>query len=139
MGSWTGTITLVESYGHLLAWGLLLVWASLTTGIRVASQPTPIMLGADLPSAAITEQVDLCRDPVGRLVLITGIGEVTAGRIVAGRRGDEGFSCLCQILRLPGVPDGPLLEAGPWLKPRPCLPGSCRSRLPDGTSVRRKR
>ncbi len=134
MGSGTGSITLVESYGHLLAWGLLLGWALLTGGIQAGSAPTSILAAADLPLVAHPEEVDLRRDPVDRLVLIEGIGEVIGGRIVAARQGDEGFVCLCQILRLPGVPDGPLLEAGPWLKPRPCLPASCRIRFLDEAS-----
>ncbi|MEC9476105.1 MAG: hypothetical protein VX764_03615 [Planctomycetota bacterium] len=135
----TGTITLVESYGHLLAWGLLLCWALLTGGIRAASAPVvvaPQERSGAMPGA---ETVDLRRDPVGRLVLIDGIGEVTAQRIVAGRRSDGGYQCLCQILQLPGVPDRPLLEAGPWLLPRPCISGSCRTGVGQEPALRSKR
>ena len=122
-----GTITLVESYGHLFAWGLLLGWALLTGGIRGAPAPVVVNLEDQLGLASVAETVDLRRDPVGRLVLIEGIGEITAQRIVAGRQGAVGYRCLCQILQVPGVPDGPLLEAGPWLIPRPCISGLCRS------------
>ncbi|MGE4618844.1 MAG: hypothetical protein AAEJ04_03440 [Planctomycetota bacterium] len=123
--------TLIDSYGHLLAWSLLLIWAMMTGGLRAASVPVAIEMRTDLSlsqlAGQIPEEVDLRRDPVDLLILVEGIGDVTARRIVAARQGADGFSCLCQILRIPGVPDGPLLEAGPWLRPHPCLPGSCRS------------
>lgn len=135
----TGTITLVESYGHLLAWGLLLCWALLTGGIRAASTPVVVVPQEPRGPMSGAETVDLRRDPVGRLVLIDGIGEVTAQRIVAGRRTGGGYQCLCQILQLPGVPDGPLLEAGPWLLPRPCSSGSCRSGVAQENALRSQR
>lgn len=134
-----GTITLVESYGHLLAWGMLLAWALITGGLRGTS--APLVAGPEdlLESHQFAETVDLRRDPVGRLVLIEGIGPVTAQRIVAGRQGAIGYRCLCQILKVPGVPDGPLLEAGPWLLPRPCFSGDCPSGAVLDPSLRQKR
>jgi hypothetical protein len=134
------TFTLVDSYGHLLAWSLLLIWAMLTGGLRAASAPAALEMRTDLSlsrlTGQVTQEVDLCRDPVDRLILVEGIGDVTARRIVAARQGADGFSCLCQVLRVPGVPDGPLLEAGPWLRPHPCLPGSCRSEAAKEAAVR---
>ena len=50
-------------------------------------------------------------------------GSVTAQKITRARVGDSGFLCLCQVMRVAGVPDRPLLEAGPWLSPRPCNGG----------------
>ena len=135
----TGTITLVESYSHLLAWGLLLGWALLTGGIRAASAPADLGPDDNATLVPVAEGVDLCRDPIGRLVLIEGVGEITARRIVAARRGHDGYRCLCQILRVPGVPDGPLLEAGPWLTPRPCSSGFCRSGVAQERSLLLKR
>ncbi len=113
-------LSAVEAHGHLLAWALLLCWALVTDGFRQGQAPQELRsLGADL-QVIDTTTVDLGVDPVSRMVLIEGIGPVTARKIEAARTGESGYRCLCQVMRVPGVPDGPLLEAGPWVSPRPC-------------------
>ncbi len=106
-----------------MAWGLLLAWALLTGGVRSEHPSVRVIDSIDPGPPIATVGVDLGTDPISRLLLIEGIGRVTAQKITRARVGDSGFRCLCQVMRVAGVPDRPLLEAGPWLSPRPCNGG----------------
>lgn len=68
----------------------------------------------DLPVAPVT--IDLNRDPWPRLLLIEGIGESLARRIVAAREERGGFADLAEVQALPGVPDDAIERARPWLR-----------------------
>ncbi|MDE0960163.1 MAG: hypothetical protein OSB09_05225 [Planctomycetota bacterium] len=106
-----------------MAWCLLLAWALLTGGIGSDVAPARVIERFDQGPVSAAVGVDLGRDPISRLLLIEGIGSVTAHKIARARTGDRGFLCLCQVMRIGGVPDRPLLQAGPWLRPRPCIGG----------------
>jgi hypothetical protein len=134
----SGILSTVEAHGHLLAWSLLLCWALLTGGIRQSYSSAQVQTLAGELRVPASTSVNLATDPASRLALIEGIGSVTAGKIIQARRGVAGYLCLCQVMRVPGVPDRPLQHAGPWLLPKICPNGRCRnieSQMPaPGTS-----
>ncbi len=123
----SGILSTAEAHGHLLAWSLLLCWALLTGGIRHSYSSGPVQTLAGDLRVPVSTTVDLATDPASRLVLIEGIGSVTAGKIIQARSEAVGYLCLCQVMRVPGVPDRPLQEAGPWLLPKICPDGRCRN------------
>ena len=111
----------------------------MTGGVRSEHRSVRVIDSIDsidpVPPVA-TVGVDLGTDPISRLLLIEGIGSVTAQKITRARVGDSGFRCLCQVMRVAGVPDRPLLEAGPWLSPRPCIGGPEMCQHPGTESSR---
>ncbi len=123
----SGILSTAEAHGHLLAWSLLLCWALLTGGIRDSYSSAPVQALAGELRVPLSTAVDLATDPASRLMLIEGIGTVTAGKIIQARSDAAGYLCLCQVMRVPGVPDRPLQEAGPWLLPKICPDGRCRN------------
>ncbi|HIA28104.1 MAG TPA: helix-hairpin-helix domain-containing protein, partial [Planctomycetes bacterium] len=100
---------------HLLTWGTLLLTAGLAG--PPASEVTLCHSEVESGSPVI---VDLNVDPWPRLMLIEGIGEVLARRIVAQRQGRGEYRCLEEVMALRGVPDGALERAQQWLLPRSC-------------------
>ncbi|MGE3165055.1 MAG: ComEA family DNA-binding protein [Planctomycetota bacterium] len=85
--------------------------------------PGDVTVQHDLaPPAAF--RLDLNQAPWERLMLIEGIGETLAKRIVAAREERGGFTSVEQVMALPGVPDRPLREASDWVVvgPRPAGP-----------------
>jgi len=73
--------------------------------------------------------IDLNRDPWPRLLLIEGIGEALARRIVAAREERGGFAEIAEVQALPGVPDEAIERARPWLwlGPRAAAAGAAPS------------
>ncbi len=59
--------------------------------------------------------IDLNVDPWPRLLLIDGIGEKLAQRIVSARHERGGFQSLEEVMELPGIPDRAIDSARDWL------------------------
>ncbi len=94
---------------------LLLLWIALALTIS-ARRPGPAD-GVRLPDRPVPPvTIDLNRDPWPRLLLIEGIGEALAKRIVRAREEHGGFSDLAEVQAIPGVPDGAIERARPWLR-----------------------
>ncbi len=123
---WAG----VEDRAWILLWlGLLATHAILMGPVFSGSSTDPELSTESLGSDPLVT-VDLCRDPLPRLLLISGIGSGLAGKIIEARHQrqqyrDPPFPCRCAVTRIPGVPDRALLEAGPWLLPLPCPGNVC--------------
>ena len=93
---------------------LLAVWGILAFTIA-ARRPAPADIRhlPDPPTAPLT--IDLNRDPWPRLLLIEGIGEALAQRIVRAREESGGFDNLAEVKAIPGIPDNAIERARPWL------------------------
>lgn len=101
---------------HLLTWGVLIVTA------LFAGVPGAEVISVDSDEKPLSPVVvDFNSDPWPRLMLVEGIGEVLAQRIVDSRDALGGFRCLEDVMALEGIPDPPLLRAREWLLPKPCL------------------
>ena len=97
-----------------VALALLAVWGILAFTIA-ARRPGPAEFRTlpDVATAPVT--IDLNRDPWPRLLLIEGIGEALARRIVHAREETGGFESFDQVKAIPGIPDGAIDRARPWL------------------------
>ena len=97
-----------------VAFALCAVWGILALTIA-ARRPDPQALRdlPDRPLAPLT--IDLNRDPWPRLLLIEGIGEALAQRIVRAREASGGFRTFDEVKAIPGIPDGAIDRALPWL------------------------
>lgn len=94
---------------------LLILWVGLAAAIALRrAGPAEELRLPDRPVPPVT--IDLNRDPWPRLILIEGIGESLARRIVAAREERGGFRDLQEVQALPGVPDGAIERARPWLR-----------------------
>jgi hypothetical protein len=91
-----------------LLWLLLLIAVALRRPESADETRLP-----DRPVPPVT--VDLNSDPWPRLLLIDGIGESLARRIVRAREERGGFADLAEVQALPGVPDDAIERARPWL------------------------
>jgi hypothetical protein len=94
---------------------LIVLWLALALAV-VARRMGPAEESRleDRPVPPVT--IDLNNDPWPRLLLIEGIGEALARRIVAAREECGGFSDLAEVQALPGVPDDAIERARPWLR-----------------------
>jgi hypothetical protein len=94
---------------------LVILWLLLLLAIvaRRPERPGAVRL-PDRTFPPVT--IDLNRDPWPRLLLIEGIGESLARRIVAAREERGGFAEFAEVQALPGVPDDAIERARPWLR-----------------------
>ena len=100
---------------YLVLWLLLLgviLWR------RAPEIPVQVEPG---PRETPAFRLDLNADPWPRFLLLEGIGETLARRIVQAREKRGGFSSLEEVMALPGIPDRPFEEARDWVTvgPRP--------------------
>ena len=98
-----------ERGAFVLIWGTLtlLLWLRAT---EPGAEPI-IERAAHSPPVLI----DLNRDPWPRLMLLEGIGETLAQRIIAARETQGGFATLEEVQAIPGIPDEVIERARPWL------------------------
>ncbi len=94
--------------GLVAVWGIL---AILVAGKRFDRAEIRVDRGPPQPPVTI----DLNSDPWPRLLLIEGIGEKLAQRIVAARHERGGFQSLEEVKELPGIPDRVIDAARDWL------------------------
>ena len=100
----------------VLPW--ILLWSAVAILIAARRpEPAPFIPG---PNEGVEPVLlDLNRDPWPRLTLIEGIGEALARRIVTARDERGGFETLEEVMALPGIPDGAIERARPWLRLSP--------------------
>ncbi|OUU22621.1 MAG: hypothetical protein CBC13_07500 [Planctomycetia bacterium TMED53] len=132
---WRPKSTGVEERAWFLLWLGLVAFHVVLAG-PVLSGPAfsggtmePVILSEGLALDPLVK-VDLRVDPLQKLLLVSGIGPGLAGKIIEARnelklKRLQPFQCRCSVMRIPGVPDRALLEAGPWLLPLPCPGQQC--------------
>ena len=100
-----------RTLAYLLLWALfalILFWR------RAPEAPLTVVPGAAPPP---TFRINLNSDPWERIMVIEGIGETLARRIVQAREERGRFRTLEDVMSVAGVPDGVLERARPWLIP----------------------
>jgi len=110
-----------RSWAYGLLWTILLLLCWWRAPARQGIQDLP---GTPRGDGIV---IDLNRDPWERLLVLEGIGEKLAQRIVAARTERKGFANLEEVMQLPGVPDRPFQSARGYLKLGP-YPESAASR-----------
>ncbi|MCA8963022.1 MAG: helix-hairpin-helix domain-containing protein [Planctomycetes bacterium] len=91
--------------GSWLFVGLICVWRRLP----------PTEIDVDPAAGAAAFEIDLNSASWEQLVLLPGIGETLARRIVEARERRGGFRNLEEVMALPGVPDRPFQRARSYI------------------------